>query len=370
VRQRSRWLVVGVVAFAGCSRAGQVGTATPAGGRLDRAGLLACLGAPPEAIYAPERLAAPPRPGLSVHTFSQTLSSCGPVERRYLSYVPPRLAARSAAPVLIVLHGQGASAEAMMNFQTGGTFNRLADEKGLLVIYGNGLPTGYNFPGLANSGRWRAEDTEVDDVGYLDLIVADLRARGVIAGGNDLYLIGQSNGGGMVLRAAREHPDRYSGVAAFMPFVGSSPAAPADLRHTRLRRVMFAYSSADPGLPADYGARVLVSLTDGWARALGLGNDAGVADVVTGLPDVVKEGEGQGDGQVSDAPAVRATRDGTGRRLDRRKGDRALRQLVFDRAGHFWPTRQYADPEPVLRQFGLRNQDVEGADEVWAFFTE
>jgi len=366
VRQGSTWPLV-LWVFAGCSGAHLTANTSSGGTRFDGAPLLACLGAPPDAIYDPGRLATPPEPGLSVHTFDQVVLGCGAVERRYLSYVPPRLGAPSAAPVLIVLHGQGASAEAMMSFQTRGTFNRLADDEGLLIIYGNGLPTAYNFAGLANSGRWRTEQDRprgIDDVGYLDRIVADLRGRGVIAGGNDVYLIGQSNGGGMALRAAQERPQTYAGVAAFMPYAGSSPPGPSHLEQTRLRRVMFAYRQADPGLPPDYAAKVLAPLGLRWAGALGLD---GVADVATALPDVVQEVPGPG--REVDAPAVLATRDSKGERLDRRKGDRAFRLLVFDRAGHFWPTRHHDDPAPVLQRFGLRNQDVEGADEVWAFFS-
>jgi len=367
------WLIVILAAaFGSCSRPSLPVSAAnaPLSSRLDRAHVLACLGAPPDAIYEPERLAAPPEPGLSVHTFDQEVSRCGTVRRRYLSYVPTSLAARSTAPVLIVLHGQGASAEAMMSFQTHGTFNRLADAKGLVVIYGNGLPTSLNFAGLLNSGRWRSEPevnpSGIDDVGYLDRIAGDLLARGVIAGGNDLYLIGQSNGGGMALRAARERPEAYAGVAAFMPFVGFSPSPPPHLEHTRLRRVMFVYSYADPGLPPSYTDNVLVPLGQAWAGALGLGTSDGLDDVATALPNVVTEGQGQ----ETDAAAVRATRASSGQRLDRRREDRAFRQLVFDRAGHFWPTRQPADPDRVLVKFGLRNQDVEGATEVAAFFLD
>src|SRR3569623_1868576 len=152
VRQGSTWPLV-LWVFAGCSGAHLTANTSSGGTRFDGAPLLACLGAPPDAIYDPGRLATPPEPGLSVHTFDQVVLGCGAVERRYLSYVPPRLGAPSAAPVLIVLHGQGASAEAMMSIQTRGTFNRLADDEGLLIIYGYGLPTAYNFAGLANSGR-------------------------------------------------------------------------------------------------------------------------------------------------------------------------------------------------------------------------
>jgi poly(3-hydroxybutyrate) depolymerase len=332
-----------LAALVGCRAAG----VAPA----DRARLLACLGAPPEALYQPERLAAAPARGLSVHSFEQQTAGCGPVERRYLSYVPPTLGARTEAPVLLVLHGQGASAEAMMTFQTHGTFNALADRQGLVVVYGNGLPTSFNISGLANSGRWRTDDTppappSVDDVDYLRRVVDDLAARGVIAGGNEVYLVGQSNGGGMALRAARARPDAYAGVAAFMPFVGFSPAAPESLAGARLRRVLFVYSTEDPGLPPGYADAVLAPLVRGWARALGVPERDVDAQVVSSLAVTVTE-------------------------LDLAAGRTALRALVLDRAGHFWPTRnRQADPAPLRAQFGLRNQDIEGADEVWRFFGE
>jgi len=330
--------------------------------RLAPAELLACLGAPPEALYQPARLAGSPAPDLSVHTFDQDSTSCGPVERRYVSYVPHTLGPRSTAPVLLILHGQGASAEVMMTFQTRGTFNRLADEDGFVVVYGNGLPTSFNFAGLPNSGRWRSEYTElratVDDVDYLRRIVEDLTARAVIAGDNDVYLVGQSNGGGMALGAARQRPRAYAGVAAFMPFVGFSPTAPESLAGARLRRVMFAYSAADPALPPRYAAEVLAPLARAWARALGVPDRDIDAPSDTPLPDVVKEGDGGS----------------TVRRLDLRSANGApngvLRQLVFDRAGHFWPTSAHADPPPFVKQFGRRNQDIEGAEEVWRFFRE
>jgi len=335
-----------------------------------RKALLACLEAPPEALYDPWSLAGARAPGLSVHVFGQNTARCGWAERRYVSYVPRSLGARTVAPVLLVLHGQGGSAEAMMTFQTRGTFNRLADEKGFVVVYGNGLPTSFNIAGLPNSGRWRSEYTvdgaTVDEVAYLRQIVEDLTARAVIAGGNDVYLVGQSNGGGMVLSAARQRPDAYAGVAAFMPFVGFSPVPPPNLAGSRLRRALFAYSMADPALPPSYGDQVLAPLAREWARALGVSERDTEAPTETAVDDVVKEGAARD----IDDDVVRATRDSTVKRLDLRSTNGALRQLVFDHAGHFWPTRDYADPAPLLSEFGLRNQDIEGAAEVWRFFRE
>jgi poly(3-hydroxybutyrate) depolymerase len=359
-----------LLAVGGGCRAPQPPVDAAARARPAYTGLLACLGAPPEALYQPERLAAAPAPGLAVHTFAQETAGCGLAQRRYVTYVPRMLRERTTAPVVIVLHGQGASAEAMMTFQTRGTFNRLADENGFLVVYGNGLPTTFNILGLPNSGRWRSEYTElgstVDEVGYLQRITEDLAARGVIAGGNDVYLVGQSNGGGMALSAARQRPDRYAGVAAFMPFVGFSPKAPRSLAGSPLRRVMFAYSNADPALPPRYASEVLVPLAREWARALNIPDREIDLPAETVLGDVVKEGASL----ASADEVVRATRDSTVKRLDLRSVQGALRQLVFDHAGHFWPTRDHADPAPLLAEFGLRNQDIEGAEEAWRFFRE
>ena len=143
-----------------------------------------------------------------------------------------------------------------------------------------------------------------------------------------------------------------------------SPSAPDSLRDKRLRRVLFAYSLEDPMLPKDYAHRVLEPLTRAWATALGVSADALKSSAVTELPDRVAEGATL----AVDGDALRATRNSTAQRIDHSTDGAALRVLRFDRAGHFWPTFEHSDPLPVLLDAGLRNQDVEGALEVWRFF--
>lgn len=338
--------------------------------RLSVPELLRCLGAPANTLYEPQELDAAPAPGLSVHTFEQETSSCGPAVRRYVSYVPAALGPKATVPVVLVLHGQGASAESMMTFQTHGTFNALADRVGLVVAYGNGLPTNANYAGLPNSGAWRSEYTRfagtVDELAYLERLVRDLADRGVIAGTNAVYLVGQSNGGGMALSAGLRQPNAYTGVAAFMPYAGSSPAAPQSLAGSRLRHVLFAYSLADPGLPTGYAARVLSPLADGWARALGFSEAEIASPAAIQLQDSVDEEQGTAD----DAAAVQDTRDSTVQEVDLKSANGAFRRLVFDHAGHFWPTRKAHDPQQAVDRYGLRNQDIEAADQTWSFFGE
>jgi pimeloyl-ACP methyl ester carboxylesterase len=68
-------------------------------------------------------------------------------------------------------------------------------------------------------GGWQTDagaHPQVDDEAYLDRIVLDLARRGVIGGGNEVWLVGAGSGAVMALSAAAHHPERYAGVAALM----------------------------------------------------------------------------------------------------------------------------------------------------------
>jgi polyhydroxybutyrate depolymerase len=338
--------------------------------RLGVAELLACLGAPPTAVYQPEALAPGTGAGAQVFTFDQETVDCGPVTRRYIVHVPESVTEATAAPVVIALPGQGASAESLREFQAQGVFDQLADRDGFIMAYGNGLPTPNNFEGLANSGEFRSEygplSGEVDDLAYLQRIVDDLTSRNLIRGDNPIYLVGHSNGGGLALSATRQHPERYAGVAALMPFAGYAPKAPSDLPGTGLTRVMFVVSLTDPAFPTDYAKSVQLPLAEKYGNALGIDHSAFASPISTSIPDSVQEGADY----VGSSPTISATRKSTVLQLDWSSALGKLRVFQLDHAGHFWPTPKYRDPSAVLQEFGLRNQDMDGATEVWRFFAE
>jgi poly(3-hydroxybutyrate) depolymerase len=290
-----------------------------------------------------------------------------------LTYVPRRLAARTSAPIVIALHGWGSSAESFRDFQTHAGFEPLADRDGFIVVYGNAAPGSATSVRVPNSGAWRqprTADDEVDDVAYLDTVLDDLRSRQIVDGSNRVFLVGQSNGGGMVIEAARLRPNRYTGFAAMMPFAGLSPASPAVLDVGHLSRILFAYSATDPGLPAGY-VSTLRPLADRWAAALGFSPAAIAAPTRTALVDRVHEG----DGYEGSLPAALATRRSHGEQLDLRAAGApasapALRILAFDHAGHFWPHPTQDTLPFILEKWGLRNQDLDAADAVWSFFKD
>jgi poly(3-hydroxybutyrate) depolymerase len=306
--------------------------------------------------------------GLQVVTFSQSTAHCGEVVRRYLLYAPRALKAPARAAV-ILLHGLGASAESFRDFQTHASFERLANEHGFLVVYANAAPSSASHPKAHNSGGWRAGASEsvIDDVAYLDTVVTDLKQRGHLASDGRVFLAGQSNGGGMVLKAARHRPGAYAGIAAFMPFVGLPPEPPSG--GEVLPPLLLAYSDRDPGLPAGY-ANLLRDYAYRWATAMSADGRT-LADTSNALPDRTREGAAY----EGSEPAMVATRDSRVTQADAwahapgREPELAVRVLRFDRAGHFWPYPEQDTADWALRRWGFRNQDLDASDACWSFFS-
>lgn len=326
-------------------------------------------GVPRTARIEPLYSYAPLDRELTVRTFEQLTKSCGSITRRYLTYAPAALGLRSTAPVLIMLHGSGGNAESARTFLAHDRFDFLAARDRFIVVYGNAAPSAHSSPDpmFPNTGVWRQsyfDDGQVDDVDYLERILADLEARGIIAGNNPVLLTGLSNGGGMVLDAARRIPNRLRGIAALMPFDGLEPKSVPDLSRTNLRRVFFAYTMGDPAMSHGYHD-ILALQPMRWAAAMGIPESVITERQKRLLPDVIVEGQGY---QGPSAVAL-ATRNSRATELDMvAPGGRAqVRVLVMDHSGHFWPNPQGDSEAWVLEHYGFRNQDFDAADMVWEF---
>jgi len=246
----------------------------------DRAGLDRAQGprtcplaqVPRYAVLMPRKGGAP---GLTVHTFEQQTFTCGPLTRRYLMQLPPGHQARSNAPVLIVLHDAGESAETMLARRDRLDFSGIAREKGAIVIYANAAPGSATSVGVADSGAWQTDPRthqEVDDADYLSGILTDLGVQHVIDGHNDVFLVGYGDGAAMALDAAARRPG-YVGVAAFAP-TNLALVAP-DLRvGSRLSRVMLVYRLPrliqEPARSGDAWSASMPMVARRWGTALGV----------------------------------------------------------------------------------------------------
>ena len=131
--------------------------------------------------------------------------------RPYSLHVPPGYAAGQPAPLVILLHGYGASGELQEAYFQ---LTPLADAKTFLYATPDGTPD----PG----GRrfWNATDaccdlygSGVDDVAYINAIIDDVERRYTVDP-KRVYLIGHSNGGFLAHRLACDSASRIAGIVS------------------------------------------------------------------------------------------------------------------------------------------------------------
>lgn len=136
-------------------------------------------------------------------------------ERFYLVHVPRSYRADRAMPVVLALHGGGGSASYQARDATYGLISK-SEEAGFVAVFPNGaspLRSGALATWNAGGCCGRARDTDVDDVGFLREVVADVKRRLAVDAAR-VYAIGMSNGGMMAYRLACEIPGTIRGIMA------------------------------------------------------------------------------------------------------------------------------------------------------------
>lgn len=241
------------------------------------------------------------------------------------------------APVVFVFHGGGGRADhkgRKVARLTG--FTEVADREGFVVVYPNAL-----------DGNWNDDrgQSDRDDVGYVDVVLADVLGR---TGGDPerVFAAGLSNGGFFTQRLACERSSAFAAVASVIA------TFPVGLACTPERRVpvLFVPGTDDPIVPFAGGEisghRGMVTsvavAVDGWVAR----NGCDEAPVVTDWPDAVDDGT-----------TVHETRWCA--------GPEEVRELVIEGGGHTWPGgRQYA-PRFVV---GRVSEEVDASEEIWNWF--
>jgi polyhydroxybutyrate depolymerase len=141
--------------------------------------------------------------------------------RPYGLQVPVSYSGTTAAPLVLVLHGYGASGLAQAQY-----FGLLAGSEthGYLLAYPDGTidPRGARF--------WNATDaccnffaSSVDDVAYLTAVLDDVAARYNVDS-HRVFVVGHSNGGFMAHRLACEIGDRLAAVVSLAGATWKDPA--------------------------------------------------------------------------------------------------------------------------------------------------
>jgi polyhydroxybutyrate depolymerase len=139
-------------------------------------------------------------------------------ERSYRLFVPRSYSPQQPMPLVIALHGGLGSGEIMAE-QTG--FNRVAEARGFLVAYPDGVARTWN------AGRCcgPAMERRVDDVGFVRAVIAQIKQKYTIDPAH-IFGTGFSNGAMLLHRIACEAPDTFDAIAPVSGGIMLSPCSP------------------------------------------------------------------------------------------------------------------------------------------------
>jgi polyhydroxybutyrate depolymerase len=277
-------------------------------------------------------------------------------KRRCMVHLPPDYDQRTAVPVVVMLHGGGATSRAAA-LETG--WNQLADRAGFLVVYPDALPRNptepSSFPAnpqLWNDGsnRYYASPDQPDDLALLDALLDELTDRFAVDQ-QRVFLTGFSNGASMAFRAGAELSGR---IAAIAPVAGTCWLDTIDLQ----RPVPLCYitGTADPLNPLDGGV----------ARVIFEGSEIIRSKPKPPVRNAIVQwaaanGCPVGASTVREADGVRTEMFGPGH------NGTAVVCVTVEGLGHVWPGGRSPLPESVV---GKPSDKIKATELIWDFFQQ
>ena len=140
----------------------------------------------------------------------------GGYTRAYRVYAPQNLEKTKKYPLLVLLHGGGGTGKGMPRLARGG-FEALADAKGAVLAYPDGLDKNWNDY-RADKSR-KAQRENIDDVAFLTAML-DAIGKAYPVDPSRVYAAGISNGAMMSYALACRAADRFAAIA---PVAGAMP---------------------------------------------------------------------------------------------------------------------------------------------------
>lgn len=128
-------------------------------------------------------------------------------DRRYLLYLPSAFKSGTALPVILSLHGGGASPE---NFNEMTGMQGIAEKRGLILITPAGTANVWNAGSCCDSAAMQFQN--IDDIGFLTAVLDQVQAM-VLTDTRRVYVLGFSNGAMMAHRVGCEMSHRIAGIA-------------------------------------------------------------------------------------------------------------------------------------------------------------
>ena len=267
------------------------------------------------------------------------------VERTAVLHRPA--AATDPRPLVVALHGLGGSGE---NFRGYARLDTAADREGFVVVYPDAIDGAWSYGRPIVRPMPVVNGETIDDVGFIRLLIDDLVGR-KIADPARVYVTGISRGGLMAFTLACALSDR---IAAAAPLItGMTDLQRDDCRPARPVPLLVIAGTAD--------------------RMQAFGGGQAPNGRLLSVPESIdfwRLRYGCTDRDVRRLPH-RDESDRTQVVLLQWRGCQAgfdLRLYRVEGGGHQLPSLAAAANPMSEEKFGLRNRDIETAEEVWAFF--
>lgn len=276
------------------------------------------------------------------------------LDRSYRMHVPDQV--QDPAAVVIALHGGGGTG---LGFQEENGLDAVADREGFIAVYPEGtglLPdrlhtwnSGFNCCG------W-ALDRNVDDVGFLREVIADVGDRATMDTGR-VYMTGHSNGSMMAYRFAAEEAGLVTAIVTVggaQAVEGFAPSQPVAVLHIHSVDDPRALYKGGEGPPFPLTNRTIphepvMAGIDAWVRANGCEPTPTQGDTVVG--------DGPNEGQTMDHLT-----------WDNCDNDVRVEHLRLTGSGHGWPGAEVTRVMEGL--VGERTTLIDASEQAWAFASQ
>lgn len=173
----------------------------------------------------------------------------GGLDRMVRVHVPKGFDAAKPQTLIVALHGGGGSMDYQADDANYGLIS-LSEREGVVLVFPNGfsrLRRGTLATWNAGTCCGTARDRDIDDVGFIRQVVANLQQQMVVDRGR-IFATGMSNGAMMAYRLACEASDVFSAIAAVAGTDNTRRCTPA-----RPVRVLHIHARNDPMVPFDGG---------------------------------------------------------------------------------------------------------------------
>jgi polyhydroxybutyrate depolymerase len=268
---------------------------------------------------------------------------------------------KTKRPVLILLHGHGATAAMMLGLSSFGGYKTqewptLAARENILLLAPDGVKASDGKSAWNDCRADASTNTTTDDVGLIAALI-DTAIAQFDADPERVYLFGGSNGGGMAYRVGIELAPRVAAIGVQSGLMPAHSACPAP---SRPLSVFIAHGTGDQIAPYA-GGKVGHWLLHGRGSGIGAEQSVAIWRKLAGLPETAA---------VYHFPHLRSD-DPTSATRYVWGADPAAIQVEFlriDGGGHVGAAKGAEFPWLLRKLVGEMNHDVDTAEEAWTFF--